>query len=37
VSKVTEPFVLKTSGRLSLSLTTVQLSSDPVGAICPAR
>src|SRR5258708_21612574 len=35
VSKVTEPFVLDTSGRLRLSLSTVQLSSDPAGAICP--
>ncbi|HEX4585093.1 MAG TPA: exo 1,3/1,4-beta-D-glucan glucohydrolase [Burkholderiaceae bacterium] len=35
VSKVTEPFVLNTSGRLRLSLATVQLSSDPAGAICP--
>ncbi|HEX4596743.1 MAG TPA: putative glycoside hydrolase, partial [Burkholderiaceae bacterium] len=37
VSKVTEPFALNTSGRLRLSLTTVQLSSDPVGAVCPRR
>jgi beta-glucosidase len=37
VSKVTEPFVLNTAGRLRLSLTTVQLSSDPAGAICPPR
>jgi beta-glucosidase len=37
VSKVSEPFVLNTSGRLRLSLTTVQLSSDPAGAICPPR
>jgi len=37
VSKVSEPFVLNTSGRLRLSLTTVQLSSDPAGAICPSR
>jgi beta-glucosidase len=37
VSKVTEPFVLNTSGRLRLSLMTVQLSSDPDGAICPSH
>jgi beta-glucosidase len=35
VSKVTEPLVLNTSGRLRLSLTTVQLASDPTGAVCP--
>jgi beta-glucosidase len=37
VSKMSEPFVLNTSGRLRPSLTTVQLSSDPAGAICPPR
>ena len=36
VSKVTEPFALSTAGRLRLSLSSVQLSSDPAGAVCPS-
>jgi beta-glucosidase len=35
VSKVTEPFALNTSGRLRLSVSSVQLTSDPAGSVCP--
>jgi beta-glucosidase len=36
VAQITEPLVLGTGGPLRLSLSTVQLSSDPAGAVCPA-
>lgn len=35
VAKMTEPFELGTAGSLRLSLSTVQLVSDPAGAVCP--
>ncbi len=35
VARVIEPFALSTAGRLRLSLSSVQLASDPAGAVCP--
>jgi beta-glucosidase len=35
VGRVIEPFSLRTAGRLRLTVTTIQLSSDPAGAVCP--
>jgi beta-glucosidase len=35
VGRVAEPFSLRTAGHLRLTVTTIQLSSDPAGAICP--
>jgi beta-glucosidase len=37
VGRVDAPFSLRTQGRLRLTVTTIQLSSDPAGAVCPAR
>jgi beta-glucosidase len=37
LAKLTQPFVMTTAGKLSLSLRTVRLSSDPAGAVCPAK
>jgi len=36
LAKLDAPFVMTTAGRLSLSLRTVRLSSDPQGAVCPS-
>ncbi|HZR36881.1 MAG TPA: exo 1,3/1,4-beta-D-glucan glucohydrolase [Nevskia sp.] len=35
VARVMEPFALSTAGSLRLSLSSVQLASDPAGAVCP--
>ena len=35
VGRVMEPFSLRTAGHLRLSVTNIQLSSDPAGAVCP--
>jgi beta-glucosidase len=37
IGAVSEPFRLSTPGRLTLSLETVKLTTDPVGAVCPGR
>jgi len=37
VGRVLEPFSLRTAGHLRLTVTTIQLSSDPAGAVCPSR
>ncbi|WP_425997542.1 glycoside hydrolase family 3 protein [Caulobacter sp. DWR1-3-2b1] len=37
VTKVTEPFVLSTAGSLTITLQGVKLTTDPAGAVCPAK
>jgi beta-glucosidase len=37
IRATTEPFRLSTPGRLTLSLQTVKLTTDPAGAVCPGR
>jgi beta-glucosidase len=37
IGAVTEPFRLSTAGRLTVSLRTVKLTTDPAGAICPGK
>ena len=37
VERVVEPFSLHTAGHLRLTVSTIQLVSDPAGAICPPR
>ncbi len=37
VGRIDQPFALRTAGPLRLSISSVQLSSDPAGAVCPAR
>jgi beta-glucosidase len=37
VTKVTAPFVLSTTGAMTLSLQSVKLTTDPAGAVCPAK
>jgi beta-glucosidase len=37
VTKVTTPFALSTPGSLTVSLQTVKLTTEPAGAVCPAK
>jgi beta-glucosidase len=37
VTKVTAPFELATAGKLVVSLQSVKLTTDPAGAVCPAK
>jgi len=37
VTKVAEPFLLETAGALTVSLQGVKLTTDPAGAVCPAK
>jgi len=37
VTQVTAPFALSTAGTLTVSLQGVQLTTDPAGAVCPAK
>jgi len=37
VTKVTAPFALSTPGALTVSLQSVKLTTDPAGAVCPAK
>ncbi len=37
VTKVAEPFALGTSGKLTISLQSVKLTTDPAGAVCPGK
>jgi beta-glucosidase len=37
VTQVTEPFVLSTGGKLTITLQGVKLTTDPAGAVCPAK
>ena len=37
VTKVTTPFALSTAGAMAVSLQSVKLTTDPAGAVCPAK
>ena len=37
VAKVTAPFALSTPGAMTVSLQSVKLTTDPAGAVCPAK
>jgi beta-glucosidase len=37
VTRVVEPFVLSTGGTLTITLQGVKLTTDPAGAVCPAK
>jgi beta-glucosidase len=37
VTKVTAPFALSTAGKLTVTLQSVKLTTDPAGAVCPGK